>query len=556
VRPSSTPPRPAGADALGATYDLIVVGAGINGAGVARDAAERGLRVLLLEKEDLSSGTTSWSGRLIHGGLRYLEHPDIPLVRESLRERERLFRLAPHLVRPVPLLMPFFDGNRRPPWMIRLGMLAYDALSWDKSPPRHSILSRSETLRRFSGIQTEGLGGAAMFYDGQASHVERLCTELAVAAHAAGADVLTRAQADELLTASGRILGVRFTDLVEGTSHEARAPVVVNAAGPWIDRVLKGHDRPSHRLIGGSKGSHLVVDPFPGAPSDVVYYESQIDGRLILVIPWAGRYLIGTTDIYYEGDPSEVRAEWHEVDYLLRETNRLIPAAGLSPESVLYTYSGVRPLPFVAGTDEGKIPRSHLIHDHQSEMAGLLSLVGGKLTTYRNLAEQTVDKVFRMLGRRPPPCATRHQPFPGARTANLPAFARDYVDRSSLPVRSAERLVRIYGTRAVEVERLALEDPRLAKPVDEASMAVGAEFVFAMEHEFARTLSDVMMRRTLLGLDEGHGIEALSRVADVLSPRLGWDADRWDSEVADYEDYLQRFSVPAPSVGASSSAAS
>ena len=397
------------------SYDLVVVGAGINGVGIAQDAALRGLRVVLLEQEDVCSGVSAWSGRLVHGGLRYLEQYDVRLVRESLRERERLFRLAPHLVRPVPLMMPFYRRNSRPRWLVRLGMITYDVLSWDKSPPRHRILSAEEVRERFTGVATEGMTGAALFYDGQVELAERLCVELAVDARDNGAEIRTHTRVDAPLVEDGRVVGVRCTDVLTGARQEIRGSVVYNVAGPWIDRVLAGTDREQPRLNGGTKGSHLVVDPFPGAPRDVVYYESQRDGRLVLVIPWFGRYLIGTTDIRFEQDPSEARCDIGEEEYLLEEVNALVPGAALTPADVLYTYSGVRPLPYAPDKAESSVTRSHVLHDHAGTgLPGLVTVVGGKLTTYRQLAQDAVDDVFRRLGRKAPPCPTRSRPLPGA----------------------------------------------------------------------------------------------------------------------------------------------
>ncbi len=533
-------PEPAAA----VPFDLIVIGAGINGAGIARDAASRGLRVALLEKEDIGAGTSSWSGRLIHGGLRYLEQRDVRLVRESLREREILFRLAPHLVKPVPLMMPFYSKNKRPPWMIRLGMVTYDALSFDKSPPRHKILSRGETLKRFPGMAREGLSGAAVFYDGQVVWSERLCVETVLAAHADGAIVRTRAAVDELIHEGGRARGVRYTDTLTGERHELFGRIVANVAGPWVDAVLAGTGEPQKRLIGGTKGSHLIVDPFPGAPSDVVYYESQRDGRLVLIIPWGRRYLIGTTDVRFGEDPGEARADEEEIDYLLTETNRLVPEANLTPDDVLFTYSGVRPLPYVPEQSEWKVPRSHVIHDHAPEIRNLLSIVGGKLTTYRSLSEETVDKVFKLLGRKPPRCVTQHLPLPGAHVADLERFRDEFAAASGLARPTVERLVELYGSRAVDVWQVGVDAPELLEPFDEGTGAIGAELVFAFEHEFARTLTDVLMRRTMVGLSPGLGLGSVERAAEILARHLGWDPDRVADEVEAFRQYVRRFDVP------------
>jgi glycerol-3-phosphate dehydrogenase len=535
-------------------FDLIVIGAGINGAGIARDAASRGLRVALVEKEDVGAGTSSWSGRLIHGGLRYLEQRDVRLVRESLRERERLFRLAPHLVKPVPLMMPFYEKNKRPPWMIRAGMLLYDVLSWDKTPPRHKVLSREEALRRFPGMSREGLDGAAVFYDGQVVWSERLCVEIVLAAHADGALVRTYSAVDELIHEEGRAGGVRYKDLLTGKRHELRGKVVVNVAGPWVDAVLAGTGKPSRRLIGGTKGSHLVVGPFPGAPSDVVYYESQRDGRLVLVIPWGDRYLIGTTDIRFDEDPDEARADAEETEYLLSEVNRLVPGANLTPDDVLFTYSGVRPLPYVPDKSESSVPRSHVIVDHAPEIRNLLSIVGGKLTTYRSLAEETVDKVFRLLGRKPVRCVTRDLPLPGARVADLARLREELATTSGMPRPTVDRLVEVYGSRAIDVWQIGADAPELLEPFDESTGAIGAELVLAFRDEFARTLTDALVRRTMVGMSAGQGLGAVERAANILVRYFGWDSDRVNREVADYRRYVRRFEVPGREALAGSAA--
>ncbi|HYE65600.1 MAG TPA: glycerol-3-phosphate dehydrogenase/oxidase, partial [Pyrinomonadaceae bacterium] len=267
-------------------FDAIIVGAGINGAGIARDAAMRGLKVLLLDKGDVGGGTTSWSTRLIHGGLRYLEHFELGLVRESLRERERLFHLAPHLVRPLPMLIPIYAQGTRGPLTIRAGMIAYDILSFDKSLDHHHMLSREETLQRAPGLNPEGLQGAAVYYDAQVEYAERLALENALSAKCHGALVLTYARVQRLLIESGSVKGVEFADLLEGGSYKARAPFTINASGPWVDKVLEKLELPVERLIGGTKGSHLIVERFPQAPADALYVEALEDGRPFFIIPW------------------------------------------------------------------------------------------------------------------------------------------------------------------------------------------------------------------------------------------------------------------------------
>jgi len=258
-------------------YDLIIIGAGINGAGIARDAAMRGLSVLLLDKNDLGSGTSSWSTRLIHGGLRYLEHGELGLVRESLRERETLLKIAPHLVHPIPIVIPILNGSRRKKSTIRAGMVLYDLLSLQKSLPRHRMLSTEETLRELPGLNSDGLLGAALYYDAQVEFPERLVLENVLSARERSAQCLTYAKVTRISRDSDQCLIVGFE--TRGGSQEARAHVVINASGPWIDQVLGNTDSGQPRLIGGTKGSHLIVETFAGAPSKAVYLEAQSDGR-------------------------------------------------------------------------------------------------------------------------------------------------------------------------------------------------------------------------------------------------------------------------------------
>jgi glycerol-3-phosphate dehydrogenase len=525
-------------------FDAIIIGAGINGAGIARDAARRGLRVLLLDKGDIAGGTSSWSTRLIHGGLRYLEYGELGLVRESLRERELLLRHAPHLVRPLPMLIPIYRQASRGRLTIRAGMLAYDILSFGKSLDHHHMLSLDETLRRAPGLAPAGLRGAALYYDAQVEYAERLVLENALDARDQGALIRTYARVDRLLMDEGSVRGVEFTDLLaESGGHIARAPLTVNVAGPWVDQLIQaGLSHPAPRLIGGTKGSHLVVKEFQGAPPCALYVEAALDGRPFFIIPWNGLYLIGTTDQRYEGDLDHVEASAEEIDYLLRETNRAVPAANLKRESILYTYSGVRPLAFDAGAKEKGITRRHFIHDHAPGVGGLLSIVGGKLTTYRHLSEQAVDLIFKKLDRKSPACATACEPLPGADTNDFAAFSDEFKNKSLLPASVNERLLRIYGTRAPLVQEIALSgDVLLRESFSPSTGAIGAEILFAFRHEMARTLSDCLMRRTMLGMGPAAGLGDDERAAGIAQKYLGWSRNEAEREVAAYREYIRRF---------------
>jgi glycerol-3-phosphate dehydrogenase len=500
-------------------WDLVIIGAGINGAGIARDAAMRGLKVLLIDKSDVGGGTSAGSTRLIHGGLRYLEHFEFGLVRESLRERETLLRIAPHLVRPLPITIPIYKHGQRGRTTIRAGMIAYDLLSWGKSLPRHRMQSAEETLRQMPGLKADGLIGAAVYYDAQVEFAERLVVENVLAAIEHGATVLTYARVTDLLIDEGLLVGVHL----EGDkTQEVRAKIVINAAGPWVDQLLEKTQASKERLIGGTKerlvggtkGSHVVVAPFEGAPVSAVYVEATSDRRPFFVIPWNGNYLIGTTDVRFESDPSEVRAEDWEIQYLLSETNRAFPKAALTREQVLYTFAGVRPLPFMTNDNEQSVTRRHFLREHP-RFKNLISVVGGKLTTYRSLAEECVDLVLRKLGHGFTRSQTGGVRLPGASDLN--------------PSNPFQRWLRIYGSRTKELAELA---NRLNAD------ALTAEIVFAFESEFATTLADCFLRRNMIGLNADLGLGQIEVAAEIGKRFLGWTEERARHEVESYKQEI------------------
>lgn len=533
--------RPIPSDINNQLFDVIIIGAGVNGAGIARDGAMRGLKVLLLDKGDIASGTSSWSTRLIHGGLRYLEHGEIGLVRESLRERERLLNIAPHLVKPLPLLIPIYKQNRRGRLTVRAGMILYDLLSFDKSLSRHRMLSREDAMTRAPGLRSEGLLGAALYRDAQVEYAERLVLENVLSAIEHSAQALTYARVDGFIVEDESVRGVEFTDLLGDTAHTARAQIVVNASGPWVDELLaRAHVR-AQRLIGGTKGSHIIVEKFQGAPSScALYAEARADRRPFFIIPWNNLYLIGTTDIPESGSLDCVTASQAEIDYLLRETNRLIPSAALEHSSVLYTYSGIRPLPYVSDRDPASITRRHFIHDHASALPCFVSIVGGKLTTYRSLAEQAVDLIFKKLKRRAVKCRTAEERLPGATVEDFEAFSEQFKSESNLPGEVAGRLLRIYGARAGRIVKLASENAELLKPFSPITGAIGAEVIFSFQNELAATLTDCLMRRTLVGLDAAVGLDAVEESARIACKYLGWDEERAAREVDEYRKYILR----------------
>ena len=521
-------------------YDLAVIGAGINGAGIARDAALRGLKVIIFDKNDMCSGCSAISSRLVHGGLRYLEYGEIPLVYESLHERRYLRLTAPHLVEPLRITIPIYAGARRGPLLIRLGMLAYDLLSLRKTVPNHEMLNGAKMHKEEPGLRAEGLRAAARYYDAQVTFAERLVLENLLAARSAGAVIRTHCEVTHIAAAEGAVSSLSYRD-AQGSEEEVAVKAVVNAAGPWVDRVLAVAPKTTRRLIGGTKGSHIVVGRFEGAPKDAFYVEAAADGRPFFIIPWNDQYLIGTTDIRYDEDLDQIRASGAEVDYLLDETNRVFPHASLSREDIHYAYAGVRPLPFKEAGPESAITRRHIIKVNKDVANGLVSIVGGKLTTYRNLAEQTVDKLAKLQRLKLPPCRTRDTDLPGA--WGIDRARERLLELDTLSAAGIERLLHIYGGRAAAIADLASTDPGLAATLGNGERVLSAEVVFALREEFALTLTDVVFRRMMIGFDADQGRIMYSEVAAIAAQEAGWSPEQQAQQLDGLTKYAKSLRV-------------
>jgi len=526
------------------SFDVIIIGGGINGAGIARDAACRGMRVCLVEQGDFCNATSRWSSRLIHGGLRYLEFAELSLVFESLREREILLRTAPHLVRPLPLVIPVYRGSRRGRATIRAGMWLYDLLSAGKSLPRHRMLDVAGAVAALPGLQTETLRGAASYFDAQVVFPERLVLENLLDAQQAGAQLRAWTRAERIQVDGGRVIGVEVRDLRDGAVSRLAAPLVVNATGPWVDQLIGSlPGRRLRRFIGGSRGTHIVVDALPGLGASACYAEAGADGRPFFVLPWNGMTLIGTTDVAFDGDPARVAADPGEIDYLLAETSRLFPAAALDRARIRYCYVGVRPLPAVAAAEQAAITRRHLIRHHRTVARGLYSVIGGKLTTYRSLAEQVVNRLARKVPGSLRSCDTARRPLPGALADPVP-LAAELCGRAGLSAATAARLTGLYGTRAAAVAALAAKTPALAAEICPRSHALAAEIVFAFDDELATTLADCLMRRTMLGLGADLGTAVLPAALAIVRQHLGWSDARAVAEERHYRDEIAKLQVP------------
>ncbi|MBS2038092.1 glycerol-3-phosphate dehydrogenase/oxidase [bacterium] len=519
-------------------YQVLILGAGVNGAGIARDLTMRGVRCALVDKADLCNGTSAWSTRLIHGGLRYLEYYEIDLVRESLREREILLRNAPHLVRPLPLMIPIYKGARRGPLMIWAGMLAYDVLSFDKSLPWHRMMLPGAVKKSTPGLRKEGLRGAAVYYDCQVEYAERLVVENAMDARRYGCDLYLYREVVELGPQ-----GVRVRD-ESGQVELLTADLVINVTGPWVDQLLERTGGQFPRQMGGTKGSHIVVDPFPGLPPEALYVEASADGRPYFIVPWNDQLLIGTTDLRSDEDLDSVRASRDECQYLIDETNKLYPQANLTLDKIHFTYSGVRPLPHTPAGKTAAITRRHHVVEHPEAGFPLLSVVGGKLTTFRSLAQEAVDKIFKMLRLPKQKCRTGLRPLPGFSLLHEPRFTKLFAERHGLSVPTSRHLARTYGAWAEDIAALASQQPELKETICARTAAIAAEVVWCCQREQVTHLEDFMLRRSLIAWQAGQGREAVDPVLRLMAPLKGWDAAKMAGEKERFLMRLERFKVP------------
>jgi glycerol-3-phosphate dehydrogenase len=537
----------------GKTFDLAVIGGGMAGAGIARDAGLRGYRTLLLERRDFAFGTTSRSSKLIHGGLRYLELYDFGLVRESLRERERLARLAPHLIRPLPFVIPVYRGARRGMVMIRVGMKLYDLLTPGKRTERYRTISRQETLQREAHLEPRDLLGAGYYFDDLLLLPERLCLENILSAKRWGAMVFNYAEVTGIKSrepsAERRDGGceweIQARDSMTGESAMVTARVVVNAAGPWVDglRQLAGVDQ-GRRCLRTTKGIHLLL---PRITDHAVYIAAKRDDRMFFVIPWRGFSLVGTTDTDFEGDLDHLAATRDEVQYLLAEAQRVFPAARVRAEDILYTYSGVRPLAFEEGRSASAVSREHKVIP-EGQAGSFLSITGTKLTCYRSLAEEAVDQVGRLLGL-PVRCRTHLLALDGSDVeetipVHLWADVSNLSRRTGLDPDQIQNLLTTYGRRYTTVLQIAERAPELKERLCKQNPDIRAQLLYAVEQEMTETLRDFLLHRTGIGTSACLGKDCCGEIARWMGDLRGWDQRRIDREIRDYLDEValgQRF---------------
>lgn len=523
----------------GETWDVLVVGGGITGAGAARDAAGRGLRTALVEAGDFARGTSSLSSRLVHGGLRYLETLDLRLVFEASAERRRLLTLAPHLVHPQPFLFPVFAKGTVGFRKLQAGMWLYDALSLFRNIARHRMLSATATREAEPGLRGRDLKGAALYYDAAVDDA-RLTLANARGAHEAGAAVVPHAEIVGFGPEEAGARKVRIRDRASGATVETTARVVLNATGPWSDAVRRMADPAAAPRLRPTKGVHILVRRERLGNRHAITFPSPVDGRVMFVLPWGDFAYVGTTDTDFRGDPADVRADAADVRYLLDSANGIFPGAGLTAADVRSTWAGLRPLLAPASAvGESATSREHDIWWD----AGLLNIAGGKLTTYRVMAAEVVDAAAKRLkkaGVESGISPTAILPLPGAPDGPFAAFEAATAARAEAMGLGADvgrHLARAYGDDAEAVLALALGDGALARRIDPALPYLWAEVPHAVRAEMALTLEDVLVRRTHLFYEAEDGGVGLARaVAERMAdePGIGWDAAEVARQVEAY----------------------
>ncbi|MPY83785.1 MAG: FAD-dependent oxidoreductase [Actinophytocola sp.] len=511
--------------------DVLVIGGGVVGAGAALDAASRGLSVTLVEARDWAAGTSSRSSKLIHGGLRYLEQRDFALVREALKERGLLLhRLAPHLVRPVPFLFPL----RRRAWeraYVGAGVALYDTLGGARALPAHRHLSRRGALELAPGLDPDALTGAIRYYDAQVDDARHTMT-LARTAAQHGATVLNRSKVVGLLRDGARVVGARVVDVESGAEYAVRARRVVSATGVWTDEMQRLTGVASPFSVRMSKGVHLLV------PRERIHLETGLitttEKSVLFVIPWGSHWIIGTTDTEWTLDRDHPAVSRSDVDYLLERVNAVLREP-LTTEDIDGVYAGLRPLVSGGSSDTAQLSREHAVAE---PVPGLFVIAGGKYTTYRVMAADVVNAAVRGLGRAVAPSVTDRLPLLGAAGYHELFEDRDSLaQRHGLPVSTVEHLLGRYGAMATDLFGLIERDPELSEPIPGAEDYLKAEAVYAVSHEGALHLDDVLTRRTRISIEaEDRGLTAAPEIARLIAAHLGWEASQERREVDRYRE--------------------
>lgn len=535
----------------GEKFDLIIIGGGITGATVAYDAASRGLSVALVEKKDFGCATSSATSKLIHGGLRYLANLEFDIVRESLRERRILSNIAPNLVYPVPVMLTCYNTNKiNSFWNLKLGMVLYDLLSfdkgftWDKSKkiPFHKTISAKKAVELEPYVKKEGLKGAHIYHDCSSLYPERLTLAFIKSAVRRGARVSNYAKV-EAFVFSGRneISGVKVKNLLSGEYVELKGRLMINCGGPWADEILGlASDKERKESMVRSEGIHIITRKLTG-DHIVTYGKTSKIGFFML--PWRGHTLIGLTDKQYKGDPDEYTVTRESILELLGTLNEYLGEdKKINYEDILYAYGGLRPLVGDKSQDTRQMSRKYEIYDNAEEgIQGMITVEGGKYTTSRNLAEQVMKAVEKKWGKKLERCMTHKQHLVSCEINDLPAFLEEIKRRNpNIDEKTLDWLGRLYGTEFLHVLEMAGSNKMLTAPVNPDGEIL-AQVVYAVKTEMAKTLQDIVFRRTGIGTLGNPGEELIKKIADISAEYLGWDEEKKAKEVS---GTMQLFELP------------
>ncbi len=501
-------------------FDIAVIGGGINGVAIARECARAGRRTLLVEQNDFASGTTSRSTRIIHGGLRYLEHGDLAQVRESLRERKQLLHQYPYLVHRLEFLLALPENSPRSALAVRAGLWLYRQMGGQGATngrsEQHQLEQMLDSGRHFSVFS---------FDDAQCEFPERLVAEWLVEAGRAGCVVRNHTRVDTVEVTAGKVTSLRLRDQLSGIEESVAANWIINATGPWADHICRQSDiRTAHPMVGGVRGSHIVLPKFTGAPLAAVYSEA-VDGRPFFVIPWNEQLLVGTTEVGDTGDPGKVKASAEEIAYLLRSVQELYPRARVTAGDVRYTFAGVRPLPYSPGTTLSGLSRRHYLHDHSTEgAAGMVSVIGGKLTTAASLARECVASI---CGAKIGSSASSPQQIAlvdGDRADGLvERRIAEVAEAGGIPREAARGLTEWYGEQSIAIASVARGRPELRESLCPHTSHIVAEAVHAITNECAVTLGDVLLRRVPVALGACWSPECSRVASQRVGAAMGWD---------------------------------
>jgi glycerol-3-phosphate dehydrogenase len=542
----------------GSAYDICVIGGGIYGACVAWDAALRGLSVALVEKGDFASATSANSLKTIHGGIRYLQHADFKRMRESIRERRNLMRIAPHLVHLLPVIVPAYGQWTQRKEVMYLALAINDLLGFDRNGlsdpekriPRGRLMSNSEVRDLLPGIEERGLTGGMLFYDAQVYNSERLVLSFLKSAAQVGAEVANYVEATGFLKDGETVVGVQARDTLTGEGFPIIARAVVNTAGPWINHTMSlalGR-RPDHRLP-FAKAMNLVTRRLfqkyaVGISSKDEYHDSDAmisrGKRLFFISPWRDRSLVGTIYTPHEGSPDDVQVTVQEVERFLAEINQALPGAKLSHEDVYLVHSGLVPSSSnIVNPDSLQRARHYRILDHRADgLKGLISVMGVKYTTARDVAGKAVDQVFAMWDQSPPQSITSITPLYGGHIERFASFldAEMRTSRSGLGEDDLRRLVLNHGASYPEVLRYLKKQPGSQEQESDSQAILKAEVLNAIRDEMAVRLSDVIFRRTELGSAGHPGDDILRTCAETMAAELGWGSGKTDQEIREVEE--------------------